>query len=203
MINGRRSVDDVGIPSHSGRHTRGRRGQISRIHGDLGTGMDPPDIRRAAGRSHARCPHHPGPHPAHHHRPTGLPRKCCEHTRTSWPIDLSRFIPLEREKCLPALGDEDRERVNREPASQPASQPRRLSRRQVPRDIHGVVATRWCPSRAALATRDTDPFVIISRPRGLLAIDATTAMTTTVYRDAKLADAKATGATRLGGPREG
>lgn len=37
MINGCRSADSIGISPHSRRHARGGRGQIPRVHGDLGT----------------------------------------------------------------------------------------------------------------------------------------------------------------------
>lgn len=99
-------------------------------------------------------------------------------------------------------------RVSREPANQPPRR-RRLPRRRVPRprDVHG--ASLSPPDGVPLArdSRDTYLPAINCRPHGPQAIDTTTASATatmtTVYRDATLADANATGATRLGGPREG
>lgn len=114
MINGCRSADSVGISPHSRRHARGGRGQIPRVHGDLGTGMDPPDTRRWSGGCHARCLHHPGPHPARSHR---LAAKTVANTHTSWPIDLPAFSLSDERNC-PTLGARGvKPRGSREPAS--------------------------------------------------------------------------------------
>lgn len=162
MINGRRSVNGVG------RHARGRRGQVPRIHGDLGAGMDPPDARRAAGwRTHARCLHHPGPHLARLTADrTGRERKKKEKKKKNRPRahhphhtqlayrSIPLFIPLEREKLrLPALGDEPCQPPPRAWTTSSASRP-------------APAGPSWCrhptgvPSRAALAT-----FFASERPR--------------------------------------
>lgn len=120
MIDGCRSVDSIGISTHSRRHARGGRGQIPRVHGDLGTGMDPPDTRRPTGGCHARCLHHPGPHPARSHWPTGLRKR--PRTRTpAGPIDLPAFSLLNERNC-PTLGVPG-VKTERLPRSQPASSP--------------------------------------------------------------------------------
>lgn len=148
MINGCRSADSIGISPHSRRHARGGRGQIPRVHGDLRTRMDPPDIRRSTGGCHARCLHHPGPHPARSHWPTG-----CVNGRGhahQLAYRSTRFFPLKREKlsCSRRPGGEPR---GSRGASQP---PRRLSRRRVSRDLHDRASGTMDPPPPAMSLRD-------------------------------------------------